>query len=558
MAAARRARLVALLLLSSARLLATRADEEAHGGCDAATGGGVAPAPLFATPVTLASLNFGSGAGAAPVAGTGATARGCARLGTCGTCAAVSGCAWCGNAWSQSCVDADAPAAGCACAGSAVTSFSLCSTPSAAAEQAARVEAPADLPTCDAAAAGTVVVDVSVSVAGGEFLGCTGATGAWVSLGGGGGSAVIAPPVLTAVASVALPFSDGGALTRLDPAPLSVFARADATVAVELVAAGCVMSVEGTAVPDGVALSVPVALSGMSGVRLEGPMNGVNLALEEVELGCHCIGASGVTSISSSVTSAGVTATASIPVAVGAVAELTVLSGKVYHFATGAAVAGASVHVSYEGLDSAAAAAADCVIGTATTAVDGTWTQSTPSAYLVQSAGHAISMVATDGNLIGRVRTGFAAVSGSVTAPKISISPTSASTGTAQGVVIAAATKEAMGGALVQLQRIVDPGSNLIAATETMSDANGEFIFSSVESGAYQLVASRAFASLLVQSVIVTAGETTSALLAPLASERAGANHFRAVLQWLADGAYSGQCNIHQIHCYLHRFCVHV
>ena len=534
-ASAHRALLVALVLLCEQ--LATRADEEAIGGCDAATGSGIQPASLYATPVTLTSLNFGSG-GAGP-ASTGATARGCARLTTCGTCAAVFGCAWCANAWSQGCVDADSPAAGCACAGSATTAFSLCSAAAAPGEQAARVEAPAGRPACDAAAAGTVVVDVSVA-GDGEFLGCAGATG-WVGLGGGGGSAVLDPPVMTAVGAVSLPFNDdlGGALTRLDPAPLSVFARADATVTAELVAAGCVMSVESTAVPTGVALSVPAGMSaGESGVSLEGPMNAVNQALQAVDLGCYCIGASGVTSISSSATSAGVTRTASIPLVVGTVTQVTSVRGVVKDFLTDSPVAGASVQLSYIGLHSGATAAdaANCVIGTATTASDGTWTVSSPSEYLI--GGHIISLVAWDLGSAGlnSVQTGFAAtVSGSATAPEVFISPWSASTtGTVLGVVTAAATKETMGGALVQLQRIVDPLSSPIAATSTISNAQGDFAFSAVQSGAYQLSVSRAFASLLVQSVVVTSGATVS-LLAPLVSELAGGNHFRAVLQWRAN-----------------------
>ena len=133
---------------------------EDHGGCDAATGDGVQPEPLYASPVSLSAQRFGS-VGVAPAPAS--TIRGCARYQTCGQCASVGGCGWCSNAYSQSCVSSEAGTpAGCACAEGVVDALASCPAGGATAEQVDRVNG--TRPPCQAAAAaGTVVFEVGAS-----------------------------------------------------------------------------------------------------------------------------------------------------------------------------------------------------------------------------------------------------------------------------------------------------------------------------------------------------------------------------------------------------------
>ena len=522
----------ALLLLFAPT--AGQTAEEQHGGCDVATGDGLRPSSLFATPVTLTAQNFGS-ASPGPLP-SGATARGCAQLLTCGQCAAVAGCGWCANAWSQSCVDTDSPAASCACAGSVVTSPSTCSHASATAQQVDRVDG---RPTCDASSAGVVVADLSAD---GEFFGCLGATTEWVSL-GGGGSAVLSPPVVTAVATVALPFNDdlGSALTLLDPAPLSVFQGASDIVDVELTAAGCLVSSAATA---GVALSVPEGMqAGESAIHLRGLMSAVNVAMQTVRVGCYCIGAAGVSTISATVTGAGATATASIPVAVGAVSHVTTISGSVVDHITGVAIEGAQVQLTYEG--GLGSANDNCAMSAAVTDADGVYSIECPTEYLGGGSGSGISHhVQLDAwkseSGESMIRTGFAATEAvTLAGPELRLTPGSASTGAVSGLCLSAPTLEPLGGATVSLQRIVAPdvgdaGASSVPQT-TVSDVQGAFGIAEVQEGAYRLIVQRPFAVTLEQSVLVTSGETVS-LLAPLSQERAGGTHWRAVLQWRGSG----------------------
>jgi hypothetical protein len=420
-------------------------------------------------------------------------------------------------------VDAESSAASCACASSVVSSPSACSDTTAVAQQVSRVDGADARPTCDASQAGTVVADT----ADGMFYGCCGKTTQWLAL-GGAGSAVLSPPVAAPVAAVELPFSDdlSPALTLLDPAPLSIFQRASDLVDVDLSAVGCVITVDAVA---GVVQSAP----GQSGVHLQGLMSDVNVAMQRVRAGCVCIGASGETSILATVTSAGVTATTSIPVAVGTPAQVTTISGVVVDHSTAAPIEGAQVRLSYIGR---LGSADDCTVDTVTTDVAGLYSIECPSEYL-GGGGHHLRLYASEsGAGEYSVRVGFAAtVGGTALGPKLSLVPSVTSTGAVSGLCLSAATLEPLGGASVSLQRVSDDTDSATPTQTQLSDAQGAFGFADVAQGAYWLTVQRPFAVMFEDVVVVSAGVTES-LLAPLAQERALAAHWRAVLLWRGSG----------------------
>ena len=377
---------------------------------------------------------------------------------------------------------------------------------------------------CDASQAGTVVADT----ADGMFYGCSGKTAQWLAL-GGAGSAVRSPPVAVSnVAAVELPFSDDlSTLTLLDPSPLSIFQRASDVVDVELSAVGCVITVD-TVV--GVVLSAPA----QSRVRLQGLMSDINVAMQRVRTGCYCIGAADERSISATVTSAGVTETTSIPVAVGTPTQVTTINGAVVDHSTGAPIEGAQVRLSYMGRHGSAD---DCTVDTGvTTDAAGLYSIECPSEYL-GGGGHHLRLYASESDA-GEysVTAAFAAtVGGAVLGPKLSLVPSAASTGAVSGLCLSAATLEHLGGASVSLRRISD-GTNDETLTHTqLSDAQGAFGFANVAQGAYWLTAQRPFAVLFEDVVIVSAGITESVLV-PLAQEHAGAAQWRAVLLWRGGG----------------------
>ena len=504
---------------------------EDHGGCDAATGDGVQPEPLYASPVSLSAQRFGS-AGAAPSPAS--TIRGCARYQTCGQCASVGGCGWCSNAYSQSCVSVEAGTpAGCACAEGVIDALASCPAGGATAEQVDRVNG--TRPPCHAAAAaGTVVFEVGADGGGGGgFFGCTGATGVWVDL-GGDGDAVLPPPVLVPVVAAALPWIDDlsrAGLTRLDPAPLTVFQRASVAVDVELAATGCLVEAEAVA---GVSVSVPAGLpAGDTGVRISGLANEVNLALQAVSVGCYCIGAA---VLRATVASAGASnRTHDIPLTVGA-ADTTTVRGSVRVHPTGALEPSAAVQLAFKGIGQAP----DCAMGSATSGADGTYALDVPTEYLGGKHQIEIAVSADSGGAANRLLSGLAALpAGTVVAPDARLMTPSAATGAVEGSVISAASGEGLGGASISLQAVVAPGATAAAPSLAVSDAHGSFAFAAVAEGAYWLRVTRPFAVRLEQIFFAEAGAVASAL-APLAQERRGDGHLRAVLQW-GDGDLSPQ-----------------
>ena len=322
-------------------------------------------------------------------------------------------------------------------------------------------------------------------------------------------------------------------LTRLDPAPLTVFHRASVAVDVELAATGCLVEAEAV---DGVSVSLPAGLpAGDTGVRISGLANEVNVALQAVSVGCYCIGAA---VLRATVASAGASnRTHDIPLTVGAAADTTTVRGSVRVHPTGALVPSAAVQLAFKGIGQAP----DCAMGSATSGADGTYALDVPTEYLGGAHQIEIAVSADSGGAENRLLSGLAALpAGTVVAPDVRLMTPSAATGTIAGSVISAASGEGLAGASVSLQAVVAPGATAAAPSLAVSDAYGSFAFAAVAEGAYWLRVTRPFAVRLEQTVVCEAGAVAAAVLAPLAQERRGDGHLRAVLQW-GDGDLSPQ-----------------